>query len=558
MNGAAEVPSPSLQAKVDRLWPVACAHWATALQLGTPRVEGGGPAIAWMDLRDRRVHVSAAYVLGHGLESSLEAILAHEVGHHVRWPRSLATQARMRLLERQLVPLEGFTVINEFTDLLINQWLGERGLREQLVAVYGCALPDEGTPATFVFTLAVYEELWGLDPGTLIGPVGARRLAALHADFRDEAHLVAQDLFRLGPNVFTQQLFFLSIVSRYLTPDEPRRGSRHGHACRCEGEPSADDWASAITPSGQEKDAVERAAREGWLAPDQVRRMRRRSLRSRTAGLPGGLDEDLDAISPIMATWYRRQAERYLLRPPSVRQLGDAVVPTSTEDWEFDAPVSAIDWVATLRERGAIYGAARPLTRERVGDTEGQGAPRWSPRCEIYLDVSGSMPDPRFEENAMTLAATILATGTLRHGGEARLLLYSHEHVAHWTWTRSLRTLSEFMMRYVGGGTAFPFEVLEASVESERRGAPVRVVLTDQDFDFNLDADARAPSILRDAAASSPLVLVQYRGTEERERTYTSWGLRVVPVRRLGDFPRVASALAHALFDPAGVGEVGA
>ncbi len=550
----AEAARASIDAAIDDHWDAARAHWARSLQLGRPVVELEGPAIARIDLRDRQVFVSAAHVAGHGLETCLEAILAHEVGHHVKFPRSLGTLARMRILEKQLIPLEHFSALNLFTDLLINEHLGRRGLQTQLGRVYGSADHTAQTPATFLFTLAIYEELWQLPPASLVGPEGHEKLHGIYDGYRAEAHLVAQDLYRLGPNVFTQLIFYLSVLSRYLIQEvEENQHDHGGHSCQCAGEPDADDWASALTPGALEDEAIERAAREGWLAPDQIRRLRDKSLGARAAGLPGNLDGTGDQVTEIMANWYRRQAERYLLRPPPQRRLGEAIVPTTHEAWEPGDPIGTIDWGATLRERGPRFGAARPVRRETVADHEGLEVELWQPRSEIYLDVSGSMPDPREAENAMTLAAIILALGTLRAGGAARALLYSHTYTKSWRWCRSLRELSGFMLKYVGGGTEFPFDVLSESVEACRDKQPIRLVLTDRDFDFNVGKQPDAESVLRHASEAGPgFILVQAMADPMNVKQYRSWGMRVVDVPRLNDFPAVAAQLAHALFPEEG------
>src|SRR5262249_8649210 len=100
----------------------------------------------------------------------VEALLAHEIGHHVRYPGSLVVHARMCLLEKALLPLESYSLTNLFTDLLINDTL-RPALEEQLVRVYQAF--DRGTrrehdPA-FYFYLAVYEERWQREPGSLMG-----------------------------------------------------------------------------------------------------------------------------------------------------------------------------------------------------------------------------------------------------------------------------------------------------------------------------------------------------------------------------------------------------
>lgn len=543
---------PQIEEAIDRVWDSAREHWAQSILLKRPLVDEEKHSVARLDLRNRQIFVSGPMITEQSLLSSMEAILAHEVGHHARYPRSMATAARMRLLETQLIPLERFTAINLFTDLLINEHLGRRGLHHDLAAVYLAGGASQSTPATFLFTLAIYEELWQLEPRSLVG-TGHDELLSIHASYRAEAHLVAQDLFRLGPNVYTQFLFYLSVLSRYLTQEaeDALDDMHHAHsqACDCVADPTNDDWASALNPSALEDEAVDRAEREGWLAKDQIRRLRdAKELSHRTSGLPGSMAGIGDRVPEIMAAWYRRKAEQLLIKPPPQRHLGEAVVPTVLEEWEPGDPMSGIDWLSSLRARGPRYGAAAPMVREPVADHDGLEVELWQPRSEIYLDVSGSMADPRLAENAMTLAAMIVAIGTLRAGGWARALIYSHEHVKLWSWTRSVNDMSRFLMHYVGGGTEFPFAVLEDSVESCTRTKPVRIVLTDRDFHHNVNHHDAAERIVRDAAAQSPLILMMHYPDPNECRRYVHWGARVVPVERLDDFPTVAAQLARALF----------
>jgi hypothetical protein len=208
-----------------------------------------------------------------------------------------------------------------------------------------------------------------------------------------------------------------------------------------------------------------------------------------------------------------------------------------------------VDWLATLALRGDRLGAVMPLKRERIADYEGLDVPLWQPRVEIYLDVSGSMPDPRTTLNAMTLAAQILCVGAVRAGGWVRALLYSGNTVAYWTWCRSELEMSRFLMHYIGGGTEFPFEKLAESVREQRGTQPTRVVITDQDFNQNYDSAPEHARVFADAvAASAPLVLLLHHPDPKRVAQYRKQGAHVAEVEELEDFPKVAAALAHALF----------
>src|SRR5262249_2748351 len=267
-------------------------------------------------------------------------------------------------------------------------------------------------------------------------------------------------------------------------------------------------------------------------------------------GLPGQGTADAEKVPEIMAAYYRQQAERYLLRPPAQRTLGEAIVPTSPEEWEVGDPVRDVDWLTTLLQRGPVLGAVQPLKRTKIAEQEGHDVPLWQPRMEIYLDVSGSMPDPRTTRNAMTLAAQILTVGAIRAGGWVRALVYSHAHVAYWQWCRSEVEMSRFLMHYVGGGTCYPFQVLEKSVKECGAKQPIRVIITDPDFDANYaDGGKAAKDTFAEAARRSPyFVLLLHHPVPASAARYKAAGAKVVEVKDMEAFPRMAADLAFALF----------
>jgi hypothetical protein len=173
----------------------------------------------------------------------------------------------------------------------------------------------------------------------------------------------------------------------------------------------------------------------------------------------------------------------------------------------------------------------------------------WQPRLEIYLDVSGSMPNPIFELNAMTLAAQILTLGTTRAGGSVRAALYSHEPVLYWSWCRSDVEMSRFLMHYIGGGTCFPFELLRKSCDECGPDQPIRVVISDGDFDRNYESNDENRGIFVSAAKCSPnWILLLHRPQPERVALYRSLGAFVIVIDEFADFPRLAADLTNSLF----------
>ena len=541
---------------IEQHWPAAQAHWSRFLLLADPIWSDDAHSIAQIDLRTRQVTLNHKLIEQHQLWDCIEGLMAHEVGHHVRYPGTLAVEARMRMLEKSIIPLDGYSLTNVFQDLMINERLG-RDLRESFIHVYQAFTSEPAfhskmqwkrDPA-FVFYLSLYEVLWELPPGTLIGKPEVK-FAAAFPGYRAEAHLLVHNLFRMSPNLYTQFLYFVSVMSRYLKP-MINESLQQLLACRCGiGQPSPDDWADALTPTVAEREAIERAVREGWFAEDQSERLRKlNELEERIASLPGFGTDQAQLVPEVMAAHYRQIAERHLFRPPPLPRMGEAIVPTTLDEWEFSDPIREIDWLTTLQVRGAELGVAQPLKRIPMAETEGFDVQLWQPRVEIYLDVSGSMPNPIFRLNAMTLAAQILTLATTRAGGWVRSALYSSAPVLYWDWCRSEIEMSRFLMHYIGGGTDFPFQLLKQSCDHCGPDQPMRSVITDTDFDVNFSAHSDNEPIVLEAITRSPhFILLLHRPNLERVKHYRVLGAEVVEVDELNDFPRVATDLARALF----------
>src|SRR5207253_3181289 len=115
---------------------------------------------------------------------------------------------------------------------------------------------------------------------------------------------------------------------------------------------------------------------------------------------------------------------------------------------------------------------------------------------------------------------------------------------------RSEVELARFLMHYVGGGTEFPFDVLRESLQECGLVQPTRVIISDRDFDMNY---ARLPGNaagFADAAArSAPLILLQHLADPEKVTVYEAAGAKVIPIAQMDDYPRMAGALARALFE---------
>jgi hypothetical protein len=542
-----------LEALVDETFPRARSRYSPYLLIRRPLIDADGTILARIDLASRSILLGGLAILDAELQDSLEALIAHVIGHHVGFPGSPVAHARLLLLERSFLRKLPRTITIPLYELLIDERLvrtagGDTALEDDLCRILARRVEQAPDDTLFLFQCAVAEEMWQRAEGEILGAAKAD----FDADFphhRLDARLVAQNVFGYAPDLTLQYLYFASIAFPYAF-----QSSSHGQGAEggtISNGPTAEEWAEALVPKKTETDAIQKAI-DGKFFPDKLEQaLKNQDVSQRAGGVPGQGGDKSRLVTEVMAAHYRREAERHLFTPPPIATWSEALVPTTVEEWEPGEPIADIDWLTTLRLRGELLGTAMPLVRERIADEEGFVVPSFQGRTEIYLDVSGSMPDPTKELNAMTLAAQVLVAGTLRAGGAARALLYSTTHEKAWEFCRSESILSRFLMRYIGGGTDFPFDVLAASVESERNLQPIRVIITDSDFDANYDSRSEHAHIFKRAAERSPaLVLLLHAPNRERIRRYSEVGVRVVAVQKLSDFPIMAAALAHSLFDP--------
>jgi hypothetical protein len=104
-------------------------------------------------------------------------------------------------------------------------------------------------------------------------------------------------------------------------------------------------------------------------------------------------------------------------------------------------------------------------------------------------------------------------------------------------------------MHYIGAGTRFPFARLADSLQECGEKKPIRVVITDPDFNMNFAKEAKARQILSEAArCSAPLVLLLHNVAKEAASEYRKLGAAVVQIADLGDYPKMAAQLATELF----------
>src|SRR5262249_5734933 len=131
----------------------------------------GDDPLAYIDLVARQVYVNLPLLVELGARESLTAVLAHELGHHVRWPHTLGVAAHLQLLEQRLIRGVGQSLTNGFVALLVSEGVGRTRGRELADVYRGFnrrAAAGTGMSPFGWFYLAVYEELWGPPAGPMV------------------------------------------------------------------------------------------------------------------------------------------------------------------------------------------------------------------------------------------------------------------------------------------------------------------------------------------------------------------------------------------------------
>lgn len=523
-------------------WPSALAAWSRFTRLRAPvlclrveeaRDEGLTGSFAMIRLVDQVIVVSLPAVAENGVGDFAREVLAHEIGHHVLAPGNLSDHARMIARMRYGLPTvehHAPMVANLYTDLLINDRLqrGADGLRMadvyRAMAAHGDAKPSG---AVWALYMRIYELLWSLPRGDLGGgptddalegdaTLGARLIRSYARDFLDGSgrfaclllpHLMAdaQSAERLKLLLDTEQAGIGGDPGG-LTDDDPAGRAGAIHPAQ---DPELNDAPPAETgadgQASNSKDSPKSAAPASGQG--QARQPFEYGAILKAAGVK--LDDH-----DIAVRYYRERARPHLIPfPGHPRPRLTDPMPEGLEPWSFGDPLDAADWLQSVLQ------SPRPVpgltTVQRVwGMTE---EPPLKPEpldLDLYVDSSGSMPNPQRSISYLTLAGAILCLSALRAGARVQVTLWSGAN--QWLGTeggfvRDEENILRVLTGFFGGGTAFPLHRLRdtyADRKKEARPAHILVISDDGVSTMFTGKDERG----NDAAGIAETALAKARG----------------------------------------------
>lgn len=262
---------------------------------------------------------------------------------------------------------------------------------------------------------------------------------------------------------------------------------------------------------------------------------------------------DSSLADAVLAAWYRNEARPWVKPLTEQRPVSDAnELPGPLEQWELGDDLADLDWPGSLTAAPAILPGV--TTRRRAWIDDPERPKQVSLRLDLYIDSSGSMPDPR-QGSPAVLAGAILALSVLRGGGAVRPTSWASpgQVVGPDRFLRDPVTVMAGIAYFFAGGTSFPLDLLqERYARLPDAGDSVRrhlVVLSDDGLDSMFGVGngqyAQVAAQVRPKLTTATLVLLdRYRKVEPLARAA---GYEVTYLNSMDDAPAVCARLAEVI-----------
>mgnify|MGYP001085697423 CR=1 FL=1 len=494
-------------------WPEALAVWSKFTRLRDPslcasRVEaskqGLSGSFAMIRLLDQSVVVDLSLVTELGLDGYALEILAHEIGHHILAPGSAGDQFRLLARMRRALPtLEQHApmVANLYTDLFINDRL-QRQANLRMADIYRklqqgrTAQAEAKSGGVWTLYMRIYENLWQLEKGEL-GGAGAENEAdeRLDTDAWLGARLIrvyANDWMLAAGRFATLLLPYLVDDTDALSPSRYLQDTRDAaRGCQTYGAQQIEDdeEGGAIHPVHDKRiSGLDGEEPQGEAPAKQGGGQLREPFELGDILKASGIDL---SDHEIAIRYYRERALPHLVAFPS-RPVPESQEPQmeGLEAWEIGDPLEEIDWLQSVMQ------SPRPVpgvtTMRRVYGREPARAIDAVPvDLDMYVDSSGSMPNPQAHTSFLTLAGAVIALSALRAGAKVQVTLWSGKNEVMQTpgFVRDEDLILGVLTEFFGGGTCFPIHCLRKSYAGKRERPAHILMISDDGITTMFDKD---------------------------------------------------------------------
>lgn len=513
-------------------WPLALACWSKYTRLHEPQLcrthleaseAGLQNSFAMIRLRDQRVVVNLQRVVELGLEAYALEILAHEIGHHVLAPACVTDHLSLLARIRSGLPtLTQHTpmVANLYADLMVNDRL-QRQSNLRIASIYQC-LAKQGsaqTPGSALWRLylRICAHLWQSDAQAFGLTTHDERMAA-------DAWLGARLVRVYAKDWLQGAARFAALVLPYLFEDAQSATQASTHAVTHAAiHPLLDTTEAAAGSEPYGGIEIAPQEREGLMHP-----VHDPAITGEDAQPAHDLAADRATVQPavqhglqqcrepfeygeilraaglnwsdhdVAVRYYRERALPYMV-PFVARARPNAPEPLleGLEPWDLGQPLDALDVLQTVLQSPRMVPGLSTVQRVH-GQQPSTAVERRVLDLDLYVDSSGSMPNPQTELSYLSLAGAIIALSALRAGSAVQATLWSGKNQFMHTdgFIRDEQDILRVLTGFYGGATCFPIHRLRHtySQDKPRNRAAHILMISDDGITTLFDQDEQGHS----------------------------------------------------------------